>query len=109
MRIFITTLTGKQIELQVELSDAILSIMSKIKEKEGIPEGQQRLLWGGKQLREDSVVWEYNTQKDSVLHLVLRPRSSGQRDPEPVLLSGPNMVPPASREHPSPTTRLTSN
>lgn len=63
MRIFVGTSPGKKVELQVELSDTIFSIISKIKEKEGIPEDQQRLIWGGKQLREDGVVWEYNIQR----------------------------------------------
>uniref|UniRef100_A0A2M4AZT8 Putative ubiquitin n=1 Tax=Anopheles triannulatus TaxID=58253 RepID=A0A2M4AZT8_9DIPT len=72
MQIFVKTLTGKTITLDVVPTETVLDIKSKIEEREGIDPDQQRIIFAGKQLENGRIISDYNIQHGSTMHLVLR-------------------------------------
>jgi ubiquitin len=77
MQLFVKTLTGKTVSIEVEEGESIEDVKAKIAEKEGIPAEQQRLIFGGQQLQDAKTLGDYDVGDDATLHLVLRLRGGG--------------------------------
>ncbi|XP_062368409.1 NEDD8 [Cinclus cinclus] len=79
MLIKVKTLTGKEIEIDIEPTDKVERIKERVEEKEGIPPQQQRLIYSGKQMNDEKTAADYKIQGGSVLHLVLALRGGVAR------------------------------
>ena len=71
MLIKVKTITGKEIEIDIEPTDKVERNKERVVEKEGIPPAQQRRIFSGKQMNDETTAPDYKIQERSVLHLVL--------------------------------------
>lgn len=74
MQIFVKTVNGKTIAVDVEPSDSVQSLKQTIFDREGIKVDEQRLIYAGKQLDDERTIDDYGIQKEATIHLVLRLR-----------------------------------
>lgn len=79
IQIFVKTLTNKNFTINVNTEDDVRTIKDRIFEKEGIPNDQQRLIFGGKQIEDGNKISDYSIGKDATVHLVLRLRGGAKR------------------------------
>lgn len=68
--VFVKTLTGKTLEIQIKPTASVITLKSMVQSKEGIPQNQQRLVFAGRELVDDHYLYDSNIQHESILHSI---------------------------------------
>ena len=80
IQLFVKSLTGRVIVVNVTIMDSVRTLKAMIEREEGISSDEQRLVYAGKQLEDGRILLDYNIQRDSTIDLLLRARGGGKTE-----------------------------
>ena len=75
MQIYIKTLTGRTVSLIVEEGETIKTVKVKLRDKDGVPVEEQRLVYNNQELEDSKTLQQYGIMREATLHVVINPRN----------------------------------